>query len=198
MIPVTSIPRSSLSKTYHTTTPERKARWSPGRPTEKLPWNFKGPLEATYGKQRLEVWAPARTLFLFNHSRFDHTQKASKFPKYVNLTIESYKDPLPALVSKLRPKESQQQEIKSNSDNAVGGRTASHKARGTNSSVPRAQPSQAGKVGTAWGGTETTFVQPWETVPIILQSWSLSHGAMEYERSRSEEQTDFQAIPKKT
>lgn len=45
-----------------------------------------------------------------------------------------------------------QQEIKSNSDSTVGGRrTASHKARGTNSSaLPRAQPSQAGNAGTAW------------------------------------------------
>lgn len=72
---VTSIPKSSLSQTCHTTTPERKVGRSSGQPTEKLLWDFKGPLEATVGKQGFEVRAPARPLFLFSHSRPDHTQR---------------------------------------------------------------------------------------------------------------------------
>lgn len=141
MIPVTSIPRSSLSKTYHTATPESKARWSSGRPTEKLLWNFKGPLEATYGKQGLEIRAPTRPFLLFTHSRFDHTQKSSKFPKYVNLTICPQRS---STRSALKVEaEGVTNSKKSNSDNTVGGRrTASYKARGTNSSaLPRTQPS---------------------------------------------------------
>lgn len=115
------------------------------------------PLEATYGKQGLEVRAPARLLCLFSHSRLDHTQKASKFPKRVcdfchTLPLHVPEVSRPLCSQSCSQRSHTQQEIKSNSDSTVGGRrTASHKARGTNSSaLPRAQPSQAGNAGTAW------------------------------------------------
>lgn len=159
-----------------------------GQAQEKLLWNFKGPLEATYEKQGLEVRAPARLLFLFRHSRLDHTQKASKFPKYVNFTV-CPQDLPPALLLKLSPKESQ---IKSSSDNTVGGRkTASHKARGTNSSaLPGAQPSQAGKLEEVQKPPASSLGRQSTN---ILQSHSLTHGATEDERSQSEQENVLQA-----
>lgn len=107
---VTSLPRSSLSQTCHTTTPERKVGWSSGQRTEKLLWNFKGPLEATVGKQGLEVRAPARPLFLFSHSRSDHTQRlASCLNVYIlrYLTTTCPQRSSTSSVLEVKPKESQ-------------------------------------------------------------------------------------------
>lgn len=75
-----------------------------------------------------------------------------------------------------------------------GRRTASHKARGTNSSaLPQAQPSQAAKAGTAWGGTETTLegkvLIPSKTEASLMEPWNM--------RSRTEEQSVLQAVPKR-
>lgn len=94
LMPVISIPKSCF---FHkpATQPhlERKQGGSSGWLTEKLLRNFKGPLEATYGQWELEVRAPARSLFLFSHSRPRHTQKskrASKFSKCLHLTVSYY------------------------------------------------------------------------------------------------------------
>lgn len=133
----------------------------------------------------MEVRAPARLLFLFRHSRLDHTQKASKFPKYVNFTVCPQRS---STCSALKVKS----QIKSNSDNTVGGRkTASHKARGTNSSaLPRAQSSQAGKLEEVWKPPASSLGRQSTN---ILQSHSLTHGATEDERSQSEEENVLQA-----
>lgn len=125
LIHVTSIPRSSLQNLpyNHTWKKSKVVIWTAHR---KAALELQGSLRSHLREDR--------PLFLFSHSRPDHIQKAAKFPKCVYLTTCPPRSSTCSAL-KAEAKSHKQQEIKSNSDNTVGGRTASHEARETNSSA---------------------------------------------------------------